>query len=222
MSIIKNLVSKILKLIDFFISPLDVVYLVELKKHINHCSTIIDLGCGPRSPLRKIKKEETYALGVDIFEKYIEISKKRKIHDDYLLLNILNIDDKISPKSYDCVLLLDVLEHLTILDGIKLIKTIEKIARKKIIIFTPNGFLEQPKYHNNIYQVHLSGWNVKLLRKMGFKIYGIEGLKFIRGIGSIIKYRPFEVWVRISKLSKLFVKYFPQFAFELLCIKEFG
>ena len=70
----------------------------------------------------------------------------------------------------------------------------ETIAKKKIILFTPNNFLPQLKYHNNIYQIHKSGWDVSIFRKMNFKIYGLGGIKYLKGSGAMIKYRPVELW----------------------------
>ncbi|MFX1593132.1 MAG: class I SAM-dependent methyltransferase [Promethearchaeota archaeon] len=188
---------------------------------IQDCDSLLDLGCGMNSPLSKLKKRNNrYSLGVDIYEKYIEISKRRNIHNDYLLLDILEIDKKVPPKSFDCVLLIDVIEHLEKLDGIKILKKSEKIALKKIIIFTPNGFLHQKKYHNNIFQIHKSGWDFRIFKKLKYRVFGINGLKFIRGEKSNIKYRPIKFWYLVSKISNKFVKFFPQFAFHLLCIKE--
>jgi len=216
---LKRLISMLITLIDLVVKHFDVKYLNELQEQIKDCNEILDLGCGYNSPLGQIKKKNMHTVGVDIFEKYIKVNKKKNIHDESVCLDILEIDEKYPEKSFDCVLLLDVIEHLEKLDAIKLIGKVEKIARKKIVIFTPNGFFHQKEYHNNIYQRHRSGWKVKDFRKMGFKIYGIHGLKFIRGDLVKIKFRPFKLWNRVSQFSNLFVKYLPQFAFNLLCVK---
>ncbi|MFX1504291.1 MAG: methyltransferase domain-containing protein [Promethearchaeota archaeon] len=207
-------------IIKEFIRFYRVEYYKLLEELIQDCDSCLDLGCGSNSPLSKIENSKQYCLGVDIFENYIEISKKKKIHNDYLLLNILEIDRKIPEKSFDCVLLLDVIEHLEKLDGIKLIKKIEKIAKKKIIIFTPNGFLHQDKYDDNIYQIHRSEWNYNIFKKLNFQIYGINGLKFIRRERVCIKYKPVRFWRNFSNFSEKFVKFIPKLAFHLLCVKN--
>ncbi len=209
----QNLIARIYKL--FKINFVDL-----LEKIISDCDTVLDLGCGSNSPIGKLRKKKMFTLGVDIFEKYIDISKKKKIHDDYLLLNILNIDKKISINSFDCVLLLDVVEHLEKMEAIQLIKKAEKIAKKKVIISTPNEYLHQSEYSNNIYQIHKSGWDFKIFKKLNFKIYGVNGLKFIKSEMSKIKYKPLTVWYQISMFSNLFVKRFPQSAYQFLCIKK--
>lgn len=220
MFIIKRIKSIISTTVNLFVLRFHIKYINLLKEHLEDCKNILDLGCGNNSPIGRIKNRNMYTMGVDIFEKYIELSKNRKIHDDHLIFDILQIDKKISPKSFDCVVLLDVIEHLDKIEGIKLVQKIERIAKKKIIIFTPNGFLHQQIYHNNIYQIHKSGWNMNLFKKMNFKVYGVNGLKYLRGELLKIKYRPEILWEKIALSSNLFVKYFPQFATQLLCIKD--
>lgn len=218
--IVKKLIMKSLFWLKYFTLLFNVHFIKIFEDELEGIETLLDLGCGKDSIIGKIKKKLKYTVGIDIFEQDIELSKKKKIHDEYMLLDILDIDSKIPSNSFDCVILMDVIEHLEKSDGIKLIQKMEKIAKKKIIIFTPNGFLNQPEYHNNIHQIHRSGWKMNFFKKMNFKVYGINGLKFIRGELARIKRRPIEFWGDISIISNLFVKFFPKFAFQLLCIKN--
>ncbi|MGQ4876435.1 MAG: class I SAM-dependent methyltransferase [Promethearchaeia archaeon] len=191
-----------------------------LDNQLKDCNSILDLGCGRGSILALIKRG-IYTVGVDIYQEYIDLSKKQGIHDDYFCYDILKIDEIIEPKSFDCILLLDVIEHLNFKDGLKLLLKMEKIAKKKIIITTPNGFLPQKEYHGNPYQIHKSGWNTFIFKRLGFKVYGYFGLKFIRGERGKIKLKPINFWRLISDLSNKFIKYLPYFSFKLCCIKEF-
>ncbi len=211
----EDLISKILTILGA-----DIKYTDIFELYIENCDTVLDLGCGSDSPIQNLKVRKEYTVGVDIFFDYVNKSKKKKIHDKYFIFDIVKIDKLYDQKAFDCVILMDAIEHLTKQDGLEIIKKMVKIAKKKIIIFTPNGFLRQDEYHNNVYQIHRSGWNVKELRRMGFKIYGIRGLKWLRGDLAKINHRPINLWRFISKISNRFVKYFPQFAFQLLCIKE--
>ncbi len=218
---IRSLISILLFWCLRLVRKFNISYIGIFEKVIEDCDTILDLGCGGgNSILGHLKKRKSYTLGVDIFEEYIEKSKRAKIHDKYLLLNILDIDKKQKPSSFDCVILMDVIEHLEKKEGLTVIKKMEKIARKKIVIFTPNGFLHQDEYHKNDYQIHKSGWDVNVFKKINFKIYGINGLKFIRGEYAKVKLKYADLWQKISEISNLFVKYIPQLAFQLLCVKE--
>jgi len=81
---------------------------------------------------------------------------------------------------FDTILLLDVLEHLTKEDGEKIIRCLEEIARKQVIILTTVGFIPQRSLHGNIFQEHKSGWVPKEFKKLGYKVRGINGLYFLR------------------------------------------
>ncbi len=101
-----------------------------------------------------------------------------------------------------------------------MIKKIEKWARKKIIIFTPNGLLWQDGYDNNSLQKHKSGWSVEELEKLGFRVYGINGWKKLRGYKASIKYKPTRLWSIISDLTQKITYKNPKFAFQLLAVKR--
>ena len=115
---------------------------------------------------------------------------------------------------------LDVIEHLEKTDGLRLLDQMETIARKKVIIFTPNGFLEQKPFDGNEWQRHVSGWEIDEMRQMGFDIIGINGWNALRGPRARITIRPKSFWKRMSYLSELYVTKNPQFAFQILCVKN--
>jgi SAM-dependent methyltransferase len=190
-----------------------------LDKELVSCKSVLDLGCGPNSPIRYLSKR-FYSIGIDAFGPSIEQSKKNKIHDKYYLMNVLDIDKKFKAKSFDAVIALDLIEHLTKREGLSLLKKMEQIARKKVIIFTPNGFLPQKEYGNNPWQIHKSGWTVKEMRKKGYRIIRINGLKCLRKEKAEIRYKPKFFWRIISDITQIFVKNKPERAFQILCVKE--
>jgi SAM-dependent methyltransferase len=146
-----------------------------LEKELRGCQSVLDLGCGPNSPIQHF--DIPYSVGVDAFEPYLGESKRKKIHDEHILADIRKIQFK--PKSFDGVLALEVLEHLTKGEGYELLlKKMENIAKKKIIITTPNGFVPHEEHDANIFQLHKSGWTVDELKKLGFRVmgFGLIGL----------------------------------------------
>ena len=137
----------------------DLPYYRKLERELAGMENVLDLGCGSNSPLAKVKKT-FHSVGVDIFEPAIKKSRKLKIHDEYKISSVLEADKKLKASSFDAVIALDLIEHLNKADGVKLIKMMSKLAKKKVIIFTPNGYYNQDPYEDNPYQVHRSGWGV--------------------------------------------------------------
>lgn len=124
--------------------------------------------------------------------------------------------------SFDAVLALDVLEHLSNEESYELIGKMGEWAKKKVIIFTPNGFVWQNGYDNNSLQIHKSGGSVSELKNRGFKVYGINGYKILRGYTAEIKFEPRLFWIIISDLTQKFTYLFPKYAFQLFCVKTIG
>ena len=194
-------------------------YFRRLESHLKNMDSVLDLACGKNSPLFYCHKS-FFSVGADIFEPYLIQSKEKGIHDDYIVSDVMKISDKVAPKSFDCVVALDLIEHLDKPDGFKLIKIMESIARKKVIIFTPNGFLRQEPYDDNLWQEHKSGWEVDEMKDLGFQVYGQGGLKYLRGERARIKYRPEFFWSRLSYISQKIVEKNPKYSFQLLCVNN--
>jgi len=217
---IKFIFAKLLLMLDNFVnriySTISQNWIEMLKKELSDCSTVLDLGCGYNSPIQYCNNINL-SVGVEMFEPYLKESVKKRIHDEYIKGDIRRLEFK--PKSFDAVLCLELIEHLTKEEGYELIKKMEKWARKKIIITTPNGYLWQDGYDNNPLQMHRSGWSVDELKKLGFEVYGISGWKKLRGYRGQIKYKPKLFWTIISGLTQKITYRCPRFAFQLFAIK---
>ena len=196
-------------------------YRKELKKAVGVVESLLDVGCGCDSPIESFS-QNLYCVGVDTFLPSIVKSKKRHIHDKYYQMDVLGISSQFKPNSFDVVLASDVIEHLEKEDGNKLISKMEKIAKKKVIIFTPNGFLKQGEFDNNPWQVHKSGWNIAEMESKGYKVIGINGWKPLRGEYGYPTLKPKFIGAFISDISQVFVRNRPEKAFAILCIKTKG
>jgi len=193
---------------------------LELEELLKGCEEILDLGCGSNSPLSLLSKKK-YLVGIDAYKNSIKESKKRQIHDKYFVMDVLKIRNKFKKKSFDAVIALDLIEHLKKSDGIKLLAIIEEIARKKVILLTPNGFINQRDINNNMFQEHLSGWGIRDFKKSGYKVQGKYGLKMLRGEMANLKWKPRFFWGIVSELTHfLYTKKNPEKSFSLLCYKD--
>jgi predicted TPR repeat methyltransferase len=184
------------------------------------CQSLLDVGCGASSPIEHLQRRIPHAVGVDLFEPWLAKSKERHVHDQYVTGDVLKLDELFEPRSFDCVLAADLLEHLTETDGLRLLGLMEKVASKKVIIFTPNGFIEQHESDGNPFQVHRSGWTAKQMQAMGYEVIGLKGWRPLRGEYAQARWRPRVFWGRMSLLSQPLVTSRPNLAFAILCVKK--
>ncbi len=196
----------------------DIFYYKTLEGELKGCSSVLDVACGSDSPLSRVKKT-FLSHGIDVHKPSILKSKNKKIHDEYTLGNISKLSAHFKTKSFDAVIALDVIEHFPKKESYKLIKELEKIARKKVILLTPNGFYPQDGYDSNPYQIHKSGWGAKDLRKLGYKLYGLRGIKYLRGDYATIKYKPWILWGVLAFVSEPLLHFSPTLSYDLFAVK---
>jgi len=194
-------------------------YLIETVKHeLKGCRSFLELGCGSSSPVVGLIRT-LYTVGVDLHLPSLRKNKGKGYFDDYILADIRH--PPFSPCSFDCVASFDVIEHLTKPEGKRLIKDMETISRKKVILLTPNGF--GPKHNpedDNPLQAHRSCCTVNEFLGSGYVIFGINGIRALRGEQGWPVIRPVLIGYLISKLTDRFVYRSPHRATELLCVKS--
>lgn len=187
---------------------------------VGSCDTLLDLGCGRQSPVKEFSGSLSRVVGVDRHVPYLEESLAAGIHHEYRQADVLEIGGVFEPKSFDCVVALDLIEHLPKEEGLRLIPLMERIARKKVIIFTPNGFLEQRAYDDNALQEHLSGWSPAEMRALGYRVIGVNGWRPLRGERGVIRWRPEWLWRNVAFASQAVTVSRPESAFQILCVKD--
>lgn len=198
-----------------------------LQRELADCETVLDLGCGPSSPV-SLCGTVKYSVGVEAFEPYFSLAKQRATHSELLCRKIEELD--FSPASFDAVVMIEVIEHLPESEAEKVLQLAEKWARKKVVVTSPNGFVAQKAVDDNPLQVHLSGWELAKMRRLGFRSRGLSGLKALRqevhsdtmgdDLFATIRMRPKALWFLISSLSQIITYYMPNMAFGLFSVKD--
>jgi len=209
------------KLVTTIVPTLD----SELAKSLRDCDSVLDLGCGPKSPIRNITLMSR-RVGVEAFHPYVETARLNQTHDEIWETSILGLD--IEENSFDAVTLIDVIEHMTREDAQKTITLAKFIARKKVVINSPNGFIAQEALDGNELQKHLSGWDLPDMKSLSFGVRGLAGLKVLRrevdngsmgdDLLTTIRFRPRFFWFIISTLSQPITYFVPRFAFSLFSV----
>ncbi|MEK7543877.1 MAG: class I SAM-dependent methyltransferase [Patescibacteria group bacterium] len=196
----------------------DIFFYTILQQQLNGCASVLDVGCGSDSPIQYLKKT-FHCEGIDIHKRSIKVSQKRNIHSNYRIGNILNIDKYYKRSSFDAVIALDVIEHLQKAEGLQLINKMEKIAKNKIVILTPNGVTQQHPYDDNPHQKHKSGWIKKDFELLKYRVYGLRSFKFIRGGHADITLKPWLFWGFIAFITEPLLYFFPSLSFDLFAVK---
>ncbi len=194
-------------------------FLNTMRKELADCRSCLDVGCGNRSFIPLLEFEHT--VGVEYYGPALEDARKAGTHNGFCHADVKDIKNHFSEKQFDCCVALDVIEHLTKEDGFNLIKDMERIARKKILLFTPNGFLPQTSLYDNDLQEHLSGWSADEMKALGFKVFGMYGPKFMRGEQHQHRFKPAALsGIVAAFLHFAFTRWLPHYAAAIVCVKE--
>ena len=192
----------------------------SLERAVGEADSVLDVGCGGNSPLGRFARRPRQSVGVDLYEPWLNESREKGIHDDYKALNVLQIERRFGPKAFDVALCCDLLEHLDKADGADLLGQMERVAKSRVVVLTPNGFLPQEPTWGNPYQEHRSGWTAGELRERGYRVTGLNGLALFRGERGLIRWRPAKLWGALSRASRPLAHVAPSLAFHLLAVKD--
>jgi SAM-dependent methyltransferase len=132
-------------------------------------STVLDVGCG--LSLKSQYIEADIRVGLDMHRPYLE---KIDAAVPYVCVcgDATEIEKLFLPRSFDLVLLLDIVEHLDKDQALDLMRQAEVIARRAVVIETPKGFLPQ-----NIDILGLGGDHLQTHR-CGFEAGELEALGY--------------------------------------------
>jgi SAM-dependent methyltransferase len=187
---------------------------------VGTCESVLDVGCGFRSPIQSFSRFIPRTVGVDGYDKAIERSRAAGIHREYHQMDLLEVAKFFGPKSFDAAIAMDVIEHFDKPQGYQLMEAMESIARKRVIFFTPNGFLPQNEWDGNVHQIHRSGWETYDFELRGYRVIGMSGWKPLRGDYALPRIRPYVLGGLVSRLTEPFATRFPRHAFALMAIRD--
>jgi SAM-dependent methyltransferase len=201
-----------------FSNPSLLTLIGELRSTLAGCKTVLDVGCGNGSPLRYLS--EMHLTGVDGYGPALDEARQRGTHDEYHLADVKKVADVFPNRRFDACVALDVIEHLEKDDGWRMLESMERLATRRVVIFTPNGFVPQKSKDGDL-QEHLSGWTADEMRGRGYRVLGMYGPKWMRGDYHMVKYKPRPLWVLLSlSCHYLHTRTHPEKAAAIYCAKD--
>lgn len=189
--------------------------------------TVLDLGCGRGEFMSSISLGKNWEIiGVELDKKSAKKAEQSGIYKKIIISSVINLPDSITEKKFDLVFCSHIIEHLRKTEGKKALKVWEKLAKKSIIILTPQGFL---KYHplekankeENPLHKHLSGWELKEFDNRGYKIRG-QGFRLIygeHGLGRKVKV-PFILLSCLGFIFSPLIYFYPILGTHIIAIKK--
>lgn len=200
--------------IDYSLFPLK-LYLISLADPVCKIAdksgrSILDVACGKGLPMMVLKQRIKFSKihGVDLYTPYINFCKQREIHNSYTLCDVRKLPFK--NNSFDIVMALQVLEHLSKKDAFKVLSDLERIAKKQIIVSTPIGLTFHPAVDGNKLQLHKSGFVPGDFISRGYRVVKM-GRREVEGIGGLIDRYPSVLWKRLIYAYILLVNQFLYF-----------
>ena len=183
--------------------------------------SILDVGCGKGRPMAFLNRQHAFfAVGIDVFRPYLLEAEALTAYDALVQGDVRRLPFR--PRSFDIVLLIEILEHLERADGLALIKVMEQIARRQVVISTPVGEHEQHEFDSNPWQEHRHIWEPQELRALGYRVYG-HGLRNLGGLSGVQSPLPRPLrpmvdflWVAAGPLAHLR----PEWAGNMVAVKR--
>jgi hypothetical protein len=138
---------------------------------MNSC-TVLDVGCGVGVTLKEFCCP--IKIGVDAHRPYLE---NAKFGEQFIKINFMaeRLNEIFLANSMDSVTLIDVIEHFEKEVAFHVLRQVEEIAAKRVIVFTPRGFFQQVEVDHyglggESFQRHRSGWEVEDFQKLGYNV----------------------------------------------------
>lgn len=178
-------------------------------------STILDVGVGFGiwGYLMRVLRKPSLLVGIDVDLNYLLASKEHNIYECLALASASSLPFR--EKVFDYVLAIEVIEHLPKGDGERMLTELERVCKRKIMLTTPNGYLEQHPCVAPESEIHKSGWSAEELRRKGYKVRGI-GLK---GTSRLRSKRRLTLYGLLNYLSSFITFFFPEFSEYILAVK---
>jgi hypothetical protein len=190
---------------------------------------LIDLGAGLNPQHTMCEKLKIRQLLIDL--SYPEIEQPSMTRKRIDVMNFDSLETEVEKFSHemrfgdnkiDAVVSIQNIEHLTKIEGEKLLEFLVTIARRIIIIETTNGFVFQSGTPDNPFQEHKSGWTVGDFKSKGYKVRGTTGLKILKKDSNKGEYKFKFRGIRLLDvlLSRaLFIHFFPRACFNLFAFR---
>ena len=186
----------------------------DLARILGTDSTVLDVGCGSGS--RSAPHALAHAVGVDVHLPSLASLRRDRARAGAIRASLQVLP--LASSAVDAVVALDVIEHFVKDQASDLLREFERVARRVVLLLTPNGYLPQAGTIENPFMEHRSGWSAGDLAALGYSVHGINGWRRLRGPCAAPRFGP--VGKAFSLASQPIVRHHPDQAFHLFAVKH--
>lgn len=117
-----------------------------------------------------------HITAVDLTPEYLVALKTRQPEITTITADVTKFIKEAADNSYDVISLMDGLEHLPKKQGRIVLEECKRVARRKVFVFTPQGFIENDIHNtwgmieSDPHQKHLSGWTIPEVEAYGYHL----------------------------------------------------
>lgn len=187
--------------------------------------SILDIGCGNGKPMRFFNRDGRYfSVGIDAFQPGLKHCQSVGSHSAFVLGDARSLPFR--EKSFDTILCLQVFEHFEKEEGELLLKQMERVARRQILITTDVGeCVQRQSADGNTFQEHKYVWSIPELAGLGFRVFGM-GVRGWGGETGVSHLFPAPLRWLVGNLLQLavgpIVYFFPKYSGSALCVRDIG
>jgi len=148
---------------------------IYIREIVRGGESYLSLCAGIGLEIRKLT-ENMDITAVDLTPEYLDVLKERQPFIKTVVADAVKYITDAPDESFDIVAIIDGLEHLTKAKGHKVLEECKRVARRKVLVFTPQGFVENDIHatwghlKEDKHQLHLSGWDKEELFAHGFEL----------------------------------------------------
>jgi SAM-dependent methyltransferase len=163
-----NMQTQVNNIVTRSISPYEIVQVA------NQYNSVLEIGCGEGQFIGACTAAKKIGIEgcQELVDRCASINAANNV--EVLCMNIVDLPAVLQPKSIECVIALDIIEHFEMCDALAVLEMCEMIATKAVLCFIPVGNHPQkgdPRGVENSLNDHLSTWYCEDMKALGYQVY---------------------------------------------------
>lgn len=166
-----------------------VFYIKLVKSLLKEAKVILDVGCGVGEFVEVCSRWKKFCIGLDIQPNFLNTRSRNSMYVEYVQADMFHLPFR--SNAADAIMFSHVIEHITVLEAISLLKSFKEVGVVMIIV--------TPSYHRTFWSPgHVTPYTIKTIKR----VMELAGYKSI-----IVNYdKAFVLSIPLKLFPELIVK----------------